>query len=663
MAFDGRKRVVIEGIAPSVDGGRFPAKRTVGDVVAVTATVFCDGHEEIISALLWRHDSEPGWSESPMRPLGNDRWGGEFIADRLGRYFFTVRAGVDHFRTWRAALVKRISAGQDVSVELRVGAAVIRDTAARARGEARRKLEAAANALESEAEIPARVAVALDDDLAILNAEYPDRRLETLLKTEFPLVVAPVLARFSTWYEMFPRSAAREPGRHGTFKDVCARLPYVKQMGFDVLYLPPVHPIGHSIRKGPNNTLGAGLDAPGSPWAIGSREGGHRAVHPDLGTLEDLRVLVDEARSRYGIEVALDIAFQTSPDHPLVKEHPEWFRHRPDGSVQYAENPPKKYEDIYPFDFESAEWRSLWDELRDTFCFWIDQGVRVFRVDNPHTKPFAFWEWCIDELKREHPDVILLSEAFTRPALMYQLAKLGFDQSYTYFTWRNTKWELTQYFTELTQTNVREFFRPNLWPNTPDILPEFLQTGGRGAFMARLVLAATLGASYGIYGPAFELTEHVPREPGSEEYRDSEKYEVRYWDIARQDSLSAFIGLINRARHENPALQSNEKLRFHDIDNPEIIAYSKSSSDLENVVVTVVNLDPHHAHSGWLTLDLETLGIEAGQSYQMHDLLTGARYLWQGPTNYIHLDPGSVPAHIFRVRRRVRSEQDFEYFT
>jgi starch synthase (maltosyl-transferring) len=661
MTLDGRRRVVIEGVEPSVDGGRFPAKRTIGDVVEVEAIAFADGHDQILVTLLWKHESQAAWAEAPMRPLQDDHWRGQFSVERLGRYQFTLRAAIDHFGTWRSALEKRIAAGQDVALELLVGAALLREASAHARRDARRKLEAAAMVLESDAEVPARVAVAFDVDLAHLVAEHADTKLQTRCETEFAITVDPVRARYSTWYEMFPRSATSSE-RHGTFKDVSARLPYVKQMGFDVLYFPPIHPIGRSFRKGPNNTLSVSPEDPGSPWAIGGPEGGHRAIHPELGTMDDFQALVCEARERYDIEVALDIAFQASPDHPLVQEHPEWFRHRPDGSIQYAENPPKKYEDIYPFDFESAQWKSLWEDLRDTFLFWVDKGVKVFRVDNPHTKPFGFWEWCIAEIKRHHPEVIFLSEAFTRPAMMNRLAKLGFDQSYTYFAWRNTKWEITQYFTELSQTKAREFFRPNLWPNTPDILPEFLQTGGRGAFMARLVLAATLGASYGIYGPPFELMENEPREPGSEEYLNSEKYQVRQWNIHRADSLSAFIGLVNRARHENPALQSNASLRFHEVDNPEIIAYSKHTPDFESVIVTVVNLDPHHTHSGWLTLDLAALGIGTEQPYQMHELLTGARYLWHGSTNFVHLDPHSVPAHIFRVRRRVRSEHDFEYF-
>jgi len=459
---------------------------------------------------------------------------------------------------------------------------------------------------------------------------------------------------------MFPRSAAGG-GRHGTFRDCENWLGYVAGMGFDILYLPPIHPIGTTKRKGRNNDPVSAEGDPGSPWAIGGPEGGHKAVHPELGTLEDLRRLREHA-AKLGIELALDIAFQVTPDHPYVREHEEWFRHRADGSIQYAENPPKKYEDIYPFDFESKGWRELWQELKSVFDFWLEQGISIFRVDNPHTKSFAFWEWAIAEIRKQHPEAIFLSEAFTRPKIMYRLAKLGFTQSYTYFTWRNTKWELTEYLTELTQTKVREFFNPNFWPNTPDILPEYLQYDGRAGFATRLVLAATLSSNYGIYGPAFELFENRPLAPGREEYLHSEKYEIRDWDRNRPDSLKDLIARVNRIRHGNPALQSNQSLRFYDIDNDQLIAYSKSTADLSNLILTVVNLDPFHKQSGWLSLPLEDLKLDAHESFQVHDLLADTRYFWQGNRNYVELNPSMAPAHIFLLRRRVRSERDFDYF-
>jgi starch synthase (maltosyl-transferring) len=483
--------------------------------------------------------------------------------------------------------------------------------------------------------------------------KYANRRPATTYSKELEVIVDRGIARFSTWYEMFPRSCATESDRHGTFKDCEARLPYIAEMGFDVLYLPPIHPIGHTNRKGKNNVTRAKRNDPGTPWAIGSEEGGHKAVHPQLGTLEDFKKLI--ARSQeHGIEVALDIAFQCSPDHSYVKEHPEWFRWRPDGTVQYAENPPKKYQDIYPLEFETEHWEELWGELKSVVMFWIEQGVRIFRVDNPHTKPFTFWEWLIGEVRREYPEVIFLAEAFTRPKIMYRLAKLGFGQSYTYFTWRNVKWELTQYFTELTQADVCEYFRPNLWPNTPDILSDYLRDGGRPAFMSRLVLAATLGANYGIYGPAFELCENRRRDTTSEEYLNSEKYEIKHWDIDSPNSLRDFVTRVNRIRRENPALHGDLSLHFHRIDNEQLIAYSKKTEDLSNIILVVINLDYRYKQSGWLELSLEELGLDPGQRYRAHDLMNDASYLWEGSRNYIELDPAVCPAHIFRIEPEVR---------
>jgi starch synthase (maltosyl-transferring) len=451
------------------------------------------------------------------------------------------------------------------------------------------------------------------------------------------------------------------PGRHGTLRDCEARLPAIAKMGFDVLYLPPIHPIGRVNRKGANNAVSAAPGEPGSPWAIGSAEGGHKALHPELGTIEDFRRLVAATRT-HGMELALDIALQCAPDHPYVTEHPKWFRWRPDGTVQYAENPPKKYQDIFPFEFESEDWFALWQELADVFRFWAGEGVRIFRVDNPHTKPFPFWEWAIARLKREYPDALFLAEAFTRPKVMHRLAKLGFSQSYTYFAWRNSKHELVDYFTELTQGPGREYFRPNVWPNTPDILTEYLQFGGRPAFIVRLVLAATLGANYGIYGPAFELLEADPRDPGSEEYLDSEKYQIRHWDLQAPHSLADLITRMNGARRDNVALQSDASLRFCPVDNDSLLCYAKSDAATENLVVTVVNLDPHHVQSGWVELDLRALGIDANAPYQMHDLLSGARFLWNGARNFVQLDPQRAPAHVFALRRKVRTERNFDYF-
>jgi starch synthase (maltosyl-transferring) len=654
---EGRRRVAIEAVSPEVDAGRFPSKYTLGDVVAVEADVFADGHDAVACAVRYRHESADGWREAPMAHLENDRWRGEFSVSELGRYLYTIQGWVDPFETWRMQLAKRLQAGQDVTLELESAARMVEATAARATGADATRLIAHAASLRKGIGGAASV---LTEDLGELMDRHADRGLATTYTRELEILVDPRRARFGAWYEMFPRSAG-EAGRHGTFADVEKGLPYVAGMGFDVLYLPPIHPIGRSHRKGANNSPRAAPGEPGSPWAIGSEDGGHKAVHPELGTIDDFRHLVRVAHE-HGLTVALDLAFQCSPDHPYTREHPEWFRHRPDGSIQYAENPPKKYEDILPFDFECEAWRELWGELRSIVDFWIDQGVTIFRVDNPHTKPFAFWEWLIGEVKKRNPDVIFLAEAFTRPKVMYRLAKAGFSQSYTYFAWRNTSSELQKYFTELTQTGVRDYFRPNLWANTPDILTEYLQSGGRPAFAARLALAATLGASYGIYGPAFELCESRAKEPGSEEYLDSEKYQLRSWDLDKPDSLRGLIALINRVRRENPALQSDRGLRFHPTENEQLIAYTKSTPDLADVVLTVVNLDPHHTQMGMVTLPLEALGLDGDRSFQAHELLSGARYLWTGPRNYIEINPHVVPAQIFRFRRRIRSEHDFEYF-
>ncbi len=658
-----RQRVVIENVYPEFDGGLFPAKRTVGQSVRVEADIHADGHDLLAAVLLFRDAGGREWSETAMRPAGNDRWSGEFRVESVGRAAYTLTAWVARFRSWQRDLEKKTGAGQEVSVELVSGARIAEEAAKRAKGADRKKLLAFARSiLPGAGRGPEEcAAAAMDESLGILADRYPDRCLVTEYGRELEVVVDREQARFSAWYEMFPRSCSPDRGRHGTLLDVKERLPYVASMGFDVLYLPPIHPIGRTHRKGRNNATASRPEDVGSPWAIGSPEGGHKAVHPQLGTVEDFSGLVRAARD-LGIEIALDVAFQCSPDHPYVKEHPEWFRIRPDGTLQHAENPPKKYEDIVPFDFDTPSWRELWEELKSVVLFWAAKEVRIFRVDNPHTKPFAFWEWLIGEVKREHPDAIFLAEAFTRPKVMYRLAKAGFTQSYTYFAWRNTKPEIESYFRDLTQTEVREYFRPNLWPNTPDILTEQLQYGGRPAFMARLVLAATLGANYGIYGPAFELCENRAAAPGKEEYLDSEKYEIRRWDIDRPDSLREFIALVNRIRRESPPLREDGNLRFHPVDNDQLIAYSKSAADRSGAILMVVNLDPRHTQSGWVELPLEEFGLDPAAPFQGHDLLSGARFLWQGRRFYVELDPSAVPAHVIRLRRKVRTEKDFDYF-
>ena len=645
LPVDGRRRAVIEGVDPAVDGGRFPIKRIVGDRVLVQADVFGDGHDAIGAALVYRKPGSGTWQRVPMRALHNDRWEAEFTVDEIGYYHYTVEGWVDHFASWHRDLKKRVEAGQNIAADLLIGAQLVAQAAPRAGGKDGTALAGWAAKLR-EASASGSFAIDALEPLAALVDRYPDLDHAARFEPELGIIVDRRRAQFSTWYELFPRSTSKVPGKHGTLADCIARLPYVAEMGFDVLYLPPIHPIGQTFRKGRNNGLTAAPDEPGSPWAIGAQAGGHKAILPELGTLADFERLLNAARG-HGMEIALDIAFQCSPDHPYVKEHPEWFRHRPDGTIQYAENPPKKYQDIYPFDFESEDWQGLWLELYDVFVCWIERGVRIFRVDN--TKAFGFWQWCIGKIKQQYPDVLFLSEAFTRPKLMYRLAKLGFSQSYTYFTWRYGKQEFVDYLTELTRGPVREFFRPNLWPNTPDILPEHLQQGNRAAFMARYVLAATLSSNTGIYGPAYELLEHKPRDPGSEEYLDSEKYEIRSWDLERADSLRGFIAAVNRARHQNPALQQTNNLRFHPVGNDRLLCYSKLSTDPHNLVVMVVNLDFENAQQGMIDLPLGELGLAGERPFQAEDLVGGGVFTWQAGGNFVKLDPHTQPAHVFRV--------------
>lgn len=659
---DGRSRVIIENVTPEIDGGTFAAKRVCGERVIVEADIFADGHEMISGMLLFRREAEKKWHETALKLVVNDRWRADFRVDEIGRYRYTLAAWIDRFQSWRRDLQKRAEVDEHSELDILTGALIIEQAARRASASDKKKLLEAIELLRDEdTSLSTKLTAALSDDLLELVQRYPDRDGDTRYGKELAVVVDREKARFSAWYEMFPRSSAAEPGVHGTFKDCERLLSYVASMGFDTLYLPPIHPIGYTHRKGKNNSITAAADDPGSPWAIGSAEGGHKSIHPQLGTVEEFRSFVAKAES-LDLEVALDLAYQCSPDHPYVREHPKWFRWRPDGTVQFAENPPKKYQDIYPLDFTTEEWRALWEELKNIVEFWREQGIRIFRVDNPHTKPLPFWQWLIDTVKQDHPEVIFLAEAFTRPKVMYRLGKLGFTQSYSYFTWRNTKAEITEYFQELTQTEVREYFRPNLWPNTPDILPEYLQFGGRAAFMLRLVLAATLSGNYGIYGPAFELLENRPRELGSEEYLDSEKYEIKHWNRESADSLKDFITRINKIRKDNPALKCDWSLCFHEIDNEQMVCYTKRTEDLGNIILVVVNLDPHHVQSGWVRIPLEPLQLAATDSYQAHDLLTGARFLWHGARNYVQLDPKNGPAHILRLRRRIRREQDFDYF-
>jgi len=707
---NGRRRVVIEEVSPQVDGGRHAVRRIAGDEIAVTAAIYTDGRDEVAARLLYRHSGDPSWWFAPMHAMGNDLWRGTFRVDKLGAWSFCLLGWVDHFATWSGDLKKRIAAqadpapqvdpvsqsdrvladaipaaaqnpatglnvgsnpaAQDIPLALLSGASLVQEASRRARGSEARRLRQWAQNLEklAQQERPT-YDDPCDESLIQLMARHPDLKNATRYEMEIPVWVDRERAQFSSWYELFPRSASPTPGLHGTLRDVERQLPEIAAMGFDIVYLPPIHPIGRGFRKGPNNSIYAPAGAPGSPWAIGDRtvqatgslgahaagdRGGHKSIHPQLGTFADFESLVSSARSQ-GMEIALDIAFQCSPDHPWVAEHPDWFVIRPDHSIQFAENPPKKYQDIYPLNFESPDWRGLWEELYSVFEFWIERGVRVFRVDNPHTKAFTFWEWCLGKLESNYPDTIFLSEAFTRPHVMCGLAKRGFTQSYTYFTWRNTKTEIQSYLEEITRPPVSEFFRPNFWPNTPDILHKTLQEGGRPAFMYRVILAATLAANYGIYGPAYELAENSPARPPegrteTEEYLDSEKYEIRQRDRNRQDSLVPLITRLNRIRHENRALQSNASLHFHSIDNPQLICYSKATPNFDNTILVVVNIDSFREQAGWTRLDLDRIGCSTRESFVVDDLLSGVQYVWRD-RNYVALRPGVQPAHIFRVSR------------
>ncbi len=647
-------RVKLVSVSPRVASGTWPVRRSVGETVDVVAGLIIDGHDRIAAEVLtWRDGTEP---ESIQMQAGhNDEYHATFSVQELGRHWFQVRAWVDVFGTWFEQFGRRVAGGEsqrELRSELMEGAQLLRRALENASGPDADALERFASRFEL-----GHIDSALDPTVLELGQVYLPRHGQ-IHSEAVEVIVDPSRARFAAWYELFPRSTSAKPGTHGTLDDASRLLPRIKEMGFDVVYLPPVHPIGTTFRKGKDNAPTAQKGEPGSPWAIGSEDGGHKAVHPELGGLEAFDRFVEQAQS-LDISVAIDVAFQTSPDHPYVKEHPEWFRHRPDGSIRYAENPPKKYQDVYPFDFENEHWRELWLELRSVFEFWIERGVKVFRVDNPHTKPLPFWEWCIRTLRDRHPELIFLSEAFSRPKMMYTLAALGFNNSYTYFTWRNTKRELTSYANEVFRTDVADYFRPNFWPNTPDILHDYLVYGGRPAHIIRLVLAATMSPVYGIYGPPYE---HVDNEqhPEREEYANNEKYEIRSWNWNDPNSLQPLMKRINRIRREHPALQHLRNISFHHIDNDELIAYSKTYGD--DRVLVVANLDPHHEQTGWLRVSPSDLGLMGDRSFQVHDLLGGERYLWHGESHFIRLNPHIMPAHIFHVRSEVSSERDFPYY-
>lgn len=651
--------IVIEHVTPELDSGRFPIKREVGDHMEVTADIFKEGHDLIAAVLRFKPLSDKKWQEVPMHHIDNDQWGGAFDLLQNTRYQYTIGAYMRTFDSWREELTKKHGVVDDLTSELLEGLALLQAAAPRAKGKDKSQLKEWLATWTDQPTQEARVTVALDESLGTLVGRCEERQGWTQYDPILEVVVDRVRARYGAWYEIFPRSQGTTPGKGTTFKECEARLPYVRDMGFDVLYLTPIHPIGTTNRKGPNNSLTAGPNDPGSPYAIGSEAGGYDAIEPSLGTLEDFDHFQQAVRD-HGMELAMDFAINASPDHPYVKEHPDWFKQRPDGTIKYAENPPKKYEDIYALDFYCQDWRGIWEELKRVILFWADRGVKIIRVDNPHTKPVHFWGWLIREVQHQHPDAIFLSEAFTRPKMMCALAKAGYTQSYTYFTWRNAKHEMTEYLTELTQSEMKEYFRPNFFTNTPDILPEVLQQGGRPAFKFRVVLAATLSPSYGIYS-GYELCENRAL-PEREEYLDSEKYEITVWDWDRPGNIRDYITRINHIRRDNPALHELENLRFYPADNDHIIFYGKTTADVGNTILVAVNMNPFEAQEATLHIPIHELGIPAEETYQLHDLLTEASFLVKGGTYHLRLDPHIEPAAIFAVRRWSHHEQDFISF-
>jgi starch synthase (maltosyl-transferring) len=644
------KTVVIENLWPQIEGGLYPIKRIPGEDVTVFADIFKEGHEVVLAVVKWRTAGSKKWRETPMIHLGEDRWSGSFPAGPVGFTEWTVESWGDTFGSWVEEIGKKTKGGaSSLPSETLEGAVLVRKAAKRAGKHAdAKKLSAHGDILEAAPDPASLLAAASDPELSALMSKWPDRSLATVHDPYQRIRVDRQGAAFAAWYEFFPRSAEGKADSGSTFRECLGRIDDAKAMGFDVIYFPPIHPIGITARKGANNSLTCKPGEPGVPYAIGGPAGGHCAVEPELGTLEDFKWLLGEIRAR-GMEVALDFALNCSPDHPYVKDHPEWFFHRPDGTIKYAENPPKKYEDVYPLDYHNAACKALWDELRDVLLFWSERGVRIFRVDNPHTKPVAFWEWVIAEVQAKFPDVIFLSEAFTRPKMMQVLAKIGFTQSYTYFTWRNSRAELEEYFTELTQSPMREYFRPNLFPNTPDILPVYLQEGGRPAFMIRSVLATTLGGVYGIYS-GFELCENATL-PGREEYLDSEKYQYKGRDWNAPGNIKPLITRLNAIRRENTALHQTNNLSFFGSDNPSILCYRKWSHDHASQILVIVTTDFRNPQSGWIDVPTGDLGLPPDSPYQIEDLLTGEVFTWRGARNYVSLDPSGRVAHILRIRR------------
>jgi starch synthase (maltosyl-transferring) len=640
--------ILIEDVRPQINCGRYPVKREVGDIFEVSADIFREGHDKIAAVVRYRDWNSKDWSEVEMHFVDNDRWAATFPLRENTRIVYTIEAFPDRYGTWCDEVEKKLAAGLDIASELLEGQQVVEDVKQRADAADREAIDQLLTQVRTATGQAQAAALLLGEEAVSLVHANRSRAGKAVLPNELTVIVDQIAARYAAWYEMFPRSAGTTPSQSATFRDVINQLPRIESMGFDVLYFTPIHPIGQTHRKGRNNTLKAGPDDPGVPYAIGSEAGGHDAIEPGLGTAHDFRKLVDAA-AQHGMEIALDIAIQASPDHPWAKEHREWFYIRPDGTIKYAENPPKKYEDIYPINFQNDDWRNLWNELKRIVLYWVDLGVKTFRVDNPHTKPTVFWEWLITEVHREHPDVIFLSEAFTRPKVMKALAKAGFAQSYTYFTWRNFKREITEYLLELTQTEVKEYLRGNFFVNTHDILPTILQEGGRPAFKMRLALAATLSSVYGIYS-GYELCENTPV-PGKEEYLNSEKYEYKVWDWDRPGNIADYISAVNRIRRDHPALHEYDNLQFFPASDDNVICYGKTTDDFEDIVVVVVNLDPFQPHEAMIQLPIEKWGISDGEQYRATELITGESFIWTGSAQQVHLDPIHEPAMLFAVRR------------
>ncbi len=643
-----QSRVIIENVYPEIDNGRYYIKRVLGESVTVEADIFGDGHDVVAGALLYKHQDSKKWKETRFSPTENDRWIATFRVEKQEIYHYKIQGWVDYALNWQHNIERKIQAEQYVNVELLDGVQYLEKLLKNAGSKHHQHIKYLIGLFKDEQRYEEAIQEALSDRLHDLFVEYPTKDFAVTYDNNLRVYVDRKKALFSTWYEFFPRSASEEAGKHGTFKDCERLIPRIAAMGFDVLYFPPIHPIGEVNRKGKNNTTEAFEGDVGSPWGIGSKHGGHKDIHPELGTIDDFKNLIKIAND-YGVEIAMDYALQCAPDHPYVKEHPQWFRWRPDGSVQYAENPPKKYQDILPIYFETEDWENLWNELLDIALYWVKQGIRIFRVDNPHTKPFQFWEWLIANVKKDYPDVLFLSEAFTRPRVMHELAKVGFTQSYTYYTWRNFRHEILEYMEELSNSKGAEYFRPNFWPNTPDINPYSLQGGKESIFLMRYFMAATLSSNYGMYGPVFEYMIHAAV-PGKEEYLDSEKYQIQHWDWNQTNKMTHLITMINHIRRDNEALQFTRNITLCDTDNESLFAYYKETEDKSNQLLMIVNLDPYNRQSGWIKTPLNLIGVNEGEPIIMHDLITQSSYTWNSEWNFVEIDPNS-PFHLFQIRR------------